>query len=195
MGKQWLRLKSHCAIVSNTLRGLEMNIKEINEILDHRIFEGSEYGWSCYPNGRFLDYSSDHAQVSVVFSTENQRVYQAEIWPSEQSQLPIYRWIDPEFLPQYKAECKARGTEFDVALDAISYVDLEVEVDFLEKAQAIFNNKPFDPRILVQLDLEDDVILQLAIEAHKRDITINQMVEQLLRLAMESDKYINASDT
>jgi hypothetical protein len=163
-----------------------MNIKEINEILDHRIVEGSEYCWSCYPNGRFLDYSSEHAQVSVVFSPENQRVYQAEIWPSEQSQLPIYRWIDPEFLPQYKAECKARGKEFDVALDAIKFIDLEVEVDFLEKARAIFNNKEFDPRILVQLDLEDDVILQLAMEAHKRDITINQMVDQILRTAMEA---------
>jgi len=172
-----------------------MHIKEINEILDHKIFEGSEYCWSCYPNGRFLDYTSDHAQVSVVFSTEDQRVYQAEIWPSEESQLPIYRWIDPEFLPAYKAECQARGTDFNIALDTISYVDLEVPADFLEKARAIFNGKTFDPRIQVQLDLEDEVILQLAIEAHKRDITINQMVDQILRLAMESDKYINASDT
>jgi hypothetical protein len=163
-----------------------MHIKEINEILDHKIFEGSEYCWSCYPNGRFLDYTSDHAQVSVVFSTENQRVYQAEIWPSEDSQLPIYRWIDPEFFPAYKAECAARGTDFNIALDTIRYVDLEVPADFLEKARAIFNGKTFDPRIQVQLDLEDEVLLQLAMEAHKRDITINQMVDQILRTAMEA---------
>jgi len=163
-----------------------MHIKEINEILDHKIFEGSEYCWSCYPNGRFLDYTSDHAQVSVVFSTEDQRVYQAEIWPSEDSQLPIYRWIDPEFFPAYKAECTARGTDFNIALDTTRYVDLEVPTDFLEKARAIFNGKTFDPRIQVQLDLEDEVLLQLAMEAHKRDITINQMVDQILRTAMEA---------
>lgn len=42
-----------------------------------------------------------------------------------------------------------------------------------------------DNRVDVELDLEEDVILQLALEAHKRDITLNKMVEILLQEAID----------
>jgi len=44
-----------------------------------------------------------------------------------------------------------------------------------------------DNRVEVELDLEEDVILHLALEAHKRDITLNKMVEILLQEVI--DKY------
>lgn len=44
-----------------------------------------------------------------------------------------------------------------------------------------------DNRVEVELDLEEDVILRLALEAHKRDITLNKMVEILLQEVI--DKY------
>ena len=44
-----------------------------------------------------------------------------------------------------------------------------------------------DNRVEVELDLEEDVILRLALEAHKRDITLNKMVEILLQEVI--DRY------
>ena len=44
-----------------------------------------------------------------------------------------------------------------------------------------------DNRVDVELDLEEDVILHLALEAHKRDITLNKMVEILLQEVI--DRY------
>lgn len=41
-----------------------------------------------------------------------------------------------------------------------------------------------DNREEVQLDLDDETILKLALEAHKRDITLNNMVEILLQEAI-----------
>lgn len=44
-----------------------------------------------------------------------------------------------------------------------------------------------DNREEVELDLDDETILQLALEAHKRDITLNNMIEIILREAI--DRY------
>lgn len=41
----------------------------------------------------------------------------------------------------------------------------------------------------VDLDLDDDIILYLALEAHKRDITLNEYINEILK------KYINEFDT
>lgn len=45
-----------------------------------------------------------------------------------------------------------------------------------------------DNRVEVELDLEEDVIFQLAMEAHKRDITLNSMIELILRELIEKYK-------
>ena len=45
-----------------------------------------------------------------------------------------------------------------------------------------------DNRVEVELDLEEDVILRLALEAHKRDITLNKMVEILLQEFIDKHK-------
>jgi len=47
--------------------------------------------------------------------------------------------------------------------------------------------KETDKREEVELDLDDGAILQLALEAHKRDITLNKMVEIILQEAI--DRY------
>ena len=41
----------------------------------------------------------------------------------------------------------------------------------------------------IELDLDDDVILNLALEAHKRDITLNKYINEILK------KYINEFGT
>ena len=66
---------------------------------------------------------------------------------------------------------------------------MESADDFLEKALAIFNgDDSFDKRIQVPLDLNEDEILKIALMAHKRDITLNKMVEEIIQLAIEEYK-------
>lgn len=168
-----------------------MNLKQLNQTLDHKITNGSEYQWNCYPDARFLEYESDFAHVSVIFNTTNQIVYEVEIsikrdaWPED---MRPYRWLNPDTKDIMIAEAKQRKIKYRKAWDDVKYIDLDLEVDFLEKAKAIFNGEPFDTRIQMEVDLDDETLLKLAVEAHKRDITINKYIEEVLQAFIDKEK-------
>ena len=161
-----------------------MKLNEVNEALDHKITSGSDYQWNCYPDGRYLDYESDFAHVSVLYSTIDQTIYQAEIhvkceaWDEDKSP---YRWLNPDYKDAFYKESKKRKVDPDIAWDDVKWIDLEVAEDFLEKATALFNGEECDTRVQFPVDLDDDVILKLTMEAHKRDITLNKMIEIILQ--------------
>jgi hypothetical protein len=169
-----------------------MHLSQVNEITDHRITEGSEYCWNCYPNARYLSYESEFAHVSVLYSTETQEIYEADVsvkvdnWFDEDKNMRPYRWLNPEYKDAMISEAKTRKVKWRKAWDDVKWIDLEVEEDFLEKTKAIFNGESHDKRIQVPIELEDDVMLELCMEAHKRDITLNQMVEKVLREVIDT---------
>ena len=165
-----------------------MKLGQINEAMDHKITEGSEYGWRCWDNARYLDYESEYAHVSVVYNTKTQEIYQAEVNSKEYKDVKPYRWLNPAHKEAMFVESSERNVDPNQAWDDVKWLDLEVEEDFLEKATAMFNGQEFDNRIQVPLDLEDDLLLHLAMEAHKRDITLNKMVEIVLQEAIDKHK-------
>ena len=164
-----------------------MFLKDVNEALDHKIVGGSEYQWNCYPEARFMDYESPHAHVGVLFSTDTQVIYCAEINDKENKYKP-YRWLNPAFKDAYIEEATERGVDPNNAWDNTVWCDLELSEDWLEKATAIFNGQEFDDRVQIQVDLEEDVILQLSMEAHKRDITLNKMIDIVLQTAIDQHR-------
>jgi hypothetical protein len=165
-----------------------MHLSLINEITNHKITEGSEYGWQCYPDARMLDYESEFAYVSVIYSTESQEIYEANVsiktdaWDED---MRPYRWLNPEFKDAMIAEAKERNVKWKKAWDKVKWIDLEVEEDFLAKAEAIFNGKAFDARIQVPVELDNDTLLKLFTMAHKRDITLNQLITELLQKVID----------
>ena len=161
-----------------------MHLSKINLALTHRITGGSTYHWQCYgPNARYLDYESDYAHASVLFDSKTQVVYEASVNAKDEKLTP-YRWLNPEYKDAYYAESADKKIDPNNAWDDTDWCDLEVADDWLEKANAIFNGLQFDKRVQVPLELEDDLMLQLCMEAHKRDITLNKMVEQLLEMVI-----------
>jgi hypothetical protein len=134
-----------------------------------------------------LDYESDCAHIGVIYSTSDQKIYEVDVsikpdaWGKEDKDMRPYRWLNPDYKEAYFSECKKRGIKKNLAWDDVKWIDLEVAEDFLEKAIAIFNGESHDTRVQVPIELEDDVMLQLCMEAHKHDITLNQMVEKVLR--------------
>lgn len=168
-----------------------MKLGQVNEAMDHKITSGSEHGWTCWDDARYLDYESDYAHVSVVYNTKTQTVYQAEVsvkrdmWSTDSRP---YRWLNPLTKDAYMVEASTRNIDPNQAWDDVKWLDLETPEDFLEKATSMFNGDEWDERIVVPLDLEDDLILHLAMEAHKRDITLNKMVEVVLQEAIDRHK-------
>lgn len=161
-----------------------MHLKEVNTALDHKITGGSEFMWHCFPNARYLDFETEHAHASVIFCTETQVVYTAEV-NDKPDKLPAYRWINPDYVDKYKDECWEKNIGYNQAWDNKDWTDLEVSEDWLTKAKAIMNGEAFDRRITVPLDLNNEELFQLMKLAHENDVTLNKMVESILQKVID----------
>jgi hypothetical protein len=156
-----------------------MHLRKVNEALDHKITGGSEYGWQCWPDARWLDYESDYAHASVVFSTETQEVYSAEVNDKLNKHKP-YRWLNPIYKEEFLTDAKERNLDPNEAWDGVKWYDLETSEDWLEKAGAIIRGEDFDTRVQVPLTLDKDELYKLMELAHEHDVTLNKMVEIIL---------------
>ena len=171
-----------------------MQLSEVNEVFQHKITGGGDYGWSCYGFDTWsIDYSSKYAHGYVVFDVGTGTVREVSVTPSVDElfdkSIKPYRYIDPAYRDAYDSEAKSRNVAPDEAWDDVKWIDLEVEEDFIDKASKMFNGETFDTRIVVPLDLDNDTMLKLAMEAHKRDITLNKMVELVLKQLIAGHEF------
>lgn len=164
-----------------------MYLRKVNEALEHKICGGSEHQWNCWHNSRFLDYETEYAYASVVFNTETQEVYVAEVNDKNDVHKP-YRWLNPLYKNVYQDEAKDRGVDPDQAWDNTKWYDLETSEDWLSKAGAILRGEEFDQRVQVPVDLDNDTLFKLMIMAHERDVTLNRMVEIILQEMIDRHK-------
>ena len=155
-------------------------LKDYFEAIDYKITEGSEYLWQCFgPNAHQLDSQTDEYTINVVFDKEDQTVYQLEAWDYLTDRY--YRWLNPFTIEAFKSECQEREIDYRNAIDNACFIDLELVEDFYEKARAIMAGEEYDTRIQVPLTLPDEEMLELMKLAHAQDITLNQLVENILR--------------
>jgi hypothetical protein len=166
-----------------------ITVKEWMELVDCKITEGSDYGWSCYgPNAYTLDswngvHGAGGYSFSIVFSTKTQKVY--EVSMCDYTNDRAYRMINPKNQKKHAKEAKMRLVNLNEAWDDINYVDLDVDDDFFQKALAIRAGEEYDTRIQVPVDFSDEELLQYMKLAHERDMTFNEFVEEALRHALE----------
>jgi hypothetical protein len=160
-----------------------LTLPEFLELIDHRITGGGEFQWQCYGNhAHTIDSDGANHSFSVVFDRDDQEVY--EVTVCDYANNRAYRMIDPDFKSGHDNEAAARDVPANQAWDDVRYVDLDVADDFIQKGQAIRDGKPYDTRVEVELDLDNDLLFDLMKLAHERDITLNQLVEQILREAI-----------
>ena len=166
-----------------------LNMREWMELVDYKITEGSDYGWSCYgPNSYSLDsWNGIHGEggysFNIVFSTKrlfakSQKVYEVSI--CDYTNNRAYRMINPNNVEKHRKEAVARDVNLNEAWEDVDYVDLEVDDDFIQKCLAIKAGEDYDTGVLVPIDLPDDLLLQAALEAHKRNITLNAYINMAL---------------
>lgn len=156
-----------------------ITVANFMKAVDCRITGGSEYQWQCYgPNARYLDCDETDFSVSIIFDTVDQTVYEATVFDYRNERA--YRRFNPDFHKQYLTEAKERGITLSFAWDAVKFVDLETDEDWIEKATAIVNNTAYDERVSIPLELPDEELLVLLKMAHERDITFNQLMEDIL---------------
>jgi predicted HicB family RNase H-like nuclease len=160
-------------------------MKEFSELVDYKITEGSDYGWGCYGNHAYQlsSWNGLHDKggwsFNIVFSTKSQKVFEVSV--CDYTNNRAYRMIHPDKIEKYRKEAKSKSVLANQAWDDVDFIDLEVDDDFISKCQAIKAGEPYDTRVEIEFDLEEDLQLQLMKMAHDRDITLNQMVEKILQ--------------
>lgn len=164
-----------------------ITLKEWMELCEYRITEGDCYGWQCF---------GDHAQslsswngnhegwsMNVVFDTQTQTVYTVEVCDYKHQRA--YRMINPDFQQAHDDEARAHDVDAREAWDTVNYVDLEDDDDFMQKGLAIRAGEDYDTRVSIPVNLPDDVTLILMRQAHEKDITFNQHMENILKAAID----------
>jgi uncharacterized protein (DUF2225 family) len=165
-----------------------ITMKEWMELVDYKITEGGEYGWSCYgPNAYCLDsWNGVHGKggysFSIVFSTKTQKVY--EVTMCDYTNNRAFRMIAENKQKKHRKESTERGVNLNEAWDNVDYIDLDVDDDFFQKALAIRAGESYDTRVQIPVDFSDEELLQYMKMAHERDMTFNEFVEEALRYAL-----------
>jgi glutaredoxin len=166
-----------------------ITLKQWMEVADYRITEGSEFLWECYGEYSYRldawDGEQDGASVSIVFDTKDQTVF--EVTTYDYANQRAYRLVNPSWVKKHKKEAKRREIDYNHAWDDVEYTDLEVDEDWLEKAKAIVSREVYDTRIQVPLILDNDQLFEMMRLAHERDITLNELVEDVLAKAIEGE--------
>jgi hypothetical protein len=172
-----------------------ITLKQFMETVDYRITEGSDYQWQCFGSDAYcLDSwngEQDGHTISIIFDTRDQTVYQVMAYDYNLGRA--YRMTNPDFKEAFDAECENRDVLDmaweDDAGEPIKYVDLEVEEDFLEKAQAIVEGTDYDTRVRIPVEFSDEELLTYMKMAHDRDMTFNQFVEEAIKSAIENHQF------
>jgi uncharacterized UBP type Zn finger protein len=160
-----------------------ITIKDFMETVDYRITEGSDFGWQCFgPNSHCIDcWNGNHEgfSIGIVFDTKNTTVYKFEA--HDYAKENSYRWVHPDWREIYNNEAKNKNVDNSQAYDDVKYIDIDLSEDILEKARLIVMGIDYDERIQVPLELPDSLMNKLFRMAHDQDITLNELVENILR--------------
>lgn len=153
-------------------------LKDFLELCNYKITDGYEYQWHCFgTNANVLVSEGDEYSMQIVFDTKNQTPYSVEVCDYRQDRA--YRIINPGWQKLYYQECTERDCD-DYAWDTVKWIDLEVDEDFIEKAKSIMLGIKYDTGIQVPVDLSKDELYDLMMRAHERNMTLNQLVAEVL---------------
>jgi hypothetical protein len=169
-----------------------IDIKTALELAKYKISGGSDYLWKCFgPNARWMDFefnpNNQKFSFSMIFDSVNQTVY--EVTVCDYVKQNCYRMLHPDYIDQYEYESLSRNVNWKQAYDNVEYIDLDVDEDFIEKANAILNELPYDERVVIAIDLPNDLWFVLMKKAHELDITLNKYIEQILEKAIEDSVF------
>lgn len=173
-----------------------ITMKEWMELVDYKITEGSDFCWNCYGNDAYMldswNGEQDGHSFTVIFDTKTQVVY--EVQAHDYVHQRAYRMVNEEFRKKLKKEARKRDVDKNMAWDDVNYVDLEVDDDFIQKCLSIKAGEDYDTRVVVPLELDDGMLFNLMKMAHEHDVTLNQMVEVVLRQVIDQHAGVEFID-
>lgn len=145
-------------------------MNEIFEILKYQMIVYNHQPYA--PDENFDNFSQIHCdvgsdEISVTFDKTNNNVCSIDVTKLVNGVKKDYVWIDPDYNEYFEPE------KYQVQTDT--------KEDIMNKVLAIVNGTDFDESVVLSVELPKDVIYSLMKEAHEKDITLNQLVQQIFQ--------------
>ncbi len=102
-----------------------------------------------------------------------------------------YRWISPDVLVQYENEYEIRGLDFKECYDDVRWADTDCSTDILEKINAIRQGLPFDRRVVMYVEVDDDLYSTINHAANLLGVTVEDFMVMAIEEAIEADDKKN----
>jgi outer membrane cobalamin receptor len=169
-----------------------IQLKDFMEISNYKITEGGEYGWDCYGKNAYTltSWNQKHSNggwsTSITFDTILHTVYEVDVCDFTNNRA--YRLINSDFTDAHNKEAETRGVIANNAWDNVNFIDLDVDADWMEKAEAIILGKEYDTRVQIEVEFSDDDLLEYMKLAHKLDITFNELIVQAVKNMIENNE-------
>lgn len=176
--------------------------EELLKAANCKIINGSEFLWKCFGRNVYtIDLNVGKNGLcgngmSIIFDTQNQMVYCVECF----SETHAFRWVHSEYADAYFNEHTMNGADPKYAFDNTKWIDVTDANTFLHIVKLIVNDEDCSIFIseendddldikneedeIVTLNLEKDLIADLAIMAHNSNMTLNDFINEILRLEM-----------
>jgi hypothetical protein len=152
---------------------------------DYKLTETGKFCWTCWPHAWSYIANNDHGYITAIANPQDDVIY--EITAVSHSDKKPYRWLNPQWVDAFKAECNQRRVAFSDAGKSEVYADTESMDDILDKGHAILHGLDFDERVVISLDMSSAEILKLALAAHNSQVSLNDFIIQVVKdVAAES---------
>lgn len=145
----------------------------------------NDHDFDYWPASQRFETKSENAVSTIVVDVTKQSVYEVTVYDIAHKYRP-YRWINPDYKEAKINGLRDKGSDPLIAWDNVNWADTDSFSDILQKVDAIHHGVDFDTRVVIVLDIEDDLFLLLAKLAHERDITLNKLFEDAIRICIDS---------
>ena len=147
------------------------------EIQDKFFLERSIYNQSSNDLVCEISHGDNRCWLTCTFDVITQEVL--EIVAEDYVNKRNYRWTHEDFRNKQESDKNCVG---------VTYIELEVAEDILEKADAIVGGYDYDTRVVIPVDMSDEDFMLYATAAHKMDVTLNRFFELAITQAIEKHK-------
>lgn len=165
---------------------MSIKLKKYLQAVNYRISTSSEYLWGCYGSDVISidcwDGRQDGISACAYYSPKSNKVY--EIQFHDYSTSSAYRWIHEDYVQAVVKEAVSRGMSPVEAWDEIEYTDVSSSL-VLGLIKDAFSKDVEDSRVDVELELSEELVYELMLEAHRQDITLNELIEGILEREIE----------
>lgn len=156
--------------------------------IEFKITDGDNFLWKCFgPNARFLESLDGDFHVSAVFDTVTRRIYEASISSTYSGDIG-YRWIDMDYIEAYKEEAASRNVDWMQLCDDKRWAMTDDFDDIIDKITKITRGEEYDPRVILYLELDDDVKEMVENAATLLGISIEEFVERALKETIKEEQ-------